>query len=394
MDFTGCGNTVNSSNPHVVQLIMDSLRYWVTEMHVDGFRFDLATALARSDHGVDMFGTFMTTIQQDPVLRSVKLIAEPWDVGPGGYQVGEFPPLWTEWNDKYRDCLRDFWRGAAGIGELGWRLSGSADLYASEGRRPYASVNFITAHDGFTMRDLVTYERKHNEANGEQNRDGTDNNRSRNYGIEGETSDKQINSLRRRQLRNMLTSMLLSTGVPMITAGDEFGRTQDGNNNAYCQDNEISWLNWKLKSWQKEQLEFTRAILRIRSEHPAFRQRYFFDGRPMHEGGPKDLAWIAPDGSEVKEDAWHDSGSHTLGMFVAGDVKTHDDKQIHDDSFLLIVHAGAETTEFTLPGALYGSSFRRIVDTYEPARGDSTEFAAGDVLTVEPYSSVLLQISR
>ena len=394
MDFTGCGNTVNSSNPHVVQLIMDSLRYWVTEMHVDGFRFDLASALARSDHDVDMLGTFMTTIQQDPVLRNVKLIAEPWDVGPGGYQVGGFPPLWTEWNDKYRDCLRDFWRGSAGIGELGWRLSGSADLYASEGRRPYASVNFITAHDGFTMRDLVTYERKHNEANGEQNRDGTDNNRSRNYGVEGETSDKQINSLRRRQLRNMLTSLLLSTGVPMITAGDEFGRTQDGNNNAYCQDNEISWLNWKLKPWQKEQLEFTRALLRIRSEHPAFRQRYFFDGRPMHEGGPKDLAWIAPDGSEVKEDAWHDAGSHTLGMFVAGDIKTHDDRHVHDDSFLLIVHAGAEAAQFTLPGAPYGSNFRRILDTYEAARADNTEFAAGDVLTMEPYSSVLLQINH
>ena len=392
MDFTGCGNTINSANPHVVQLLMDSLRYWVTEMHVDGFRFDLASALARTHHDVDMFGAFMTTIQQDPVLRNVKLIAEPWDVGPDGYQVGEFPAMWTEWNDKYRDCLRDFWRGSSGIGELGWRLSGSADLYASEGRRPYASVNFVTAHGGFTLRDLVSYERKHNEANGEENRDGTDNNRSRNYGVEGESDDPQITSLRHRQLRNLLTSLLLSTGVPMITAGDEVGRTQKGNNNAYCQDNEISWIDWSLKPWQQELLEFTRMLIRLRAKHPAFRRGHFFDGRPTHDGGPKDLAWIAPNGSEVNDQTWHNAGSHTLGMFVTGDIKTHGDRPIHDDSFLLILHAGAEASEFTLPSQPYGSNFRRIFDTYADTSAEGAVLTSGERLTVEPYSSLLLQI--
>ena len=393
MDFTGCGNTLNASNPHVVQMIMDSLRYWVTEMHVDGFRFDLASALARSFHDVDMLGTFMTTIAQDPVLRNVKLIAEPWDVGPGGYQVGEFPPLWTEWNDKYRDCLRDFWRGATGIGELGWRLTGSADLYASEGRRPYASINFITAHDGFPMRDLTTYEHKHNEANGEQNRDGTDNNRSANYGIEGETDDPAINEIRHRQVRNMMTSLLLSTGVPMITAGDEIGRTQGGNNNAYCQDNEISWLDWDLADWQAELLDFTRLLLRIRGEHPVFRQRYFFDGRPLHEGGPKDLAWISADGAEVSDEAWHAADSRTLGMFIAGDVNTHGEEIVHDDSFLLIVHAGVDDIEFTLPGELYGREFRRVVDTADMTTCDGAVLANGEVTPVAARSCVLLQIT-
>ena len=393
-DFTGCGNTLNATNPHVVQMIMDSLRYWVTEMHIDGFRFDLASALARSDHDVDMLGTFMTTIAQDPVLRNVKLIAEPWDVGPGGYQVGEFPPLWTEWNDKYRDCLRDFWRGATGIGELGWRLTGSADLYASDGRRPYASINFITAHDGFPIRDLTTYEHKHNEANGEQNRDGTDNNRSANYGIEGETDDHTINAIRHRQIRNMMTSLLLSTGVPMLTAGDEIGRTQDGNNNAYCQDNEISWLDWNLAPWQGDLLDFTRTLLRIRADHPVFRQRYFFDGRPLHEGGPKDLAWIAANGAEVSEDDWHSPDSCTLGMFIAGDVNTHGEEIVHDDSFLLIVHAGTDDIEFTLPGELYGREFRRVLDTADPTTHVGAPLGNGDALSVAARSSVLLQITR
>ncbi|MGI9136254.1 MAG: glycogen debranching protein GlgX, partial [Candidatus Nanopelagicales bacterium] len=356
--------------------------------------FDLASALARSLHDVDMLGTFMTTISQDPVLRNVKLIAEPWDVGPGGYQVGEFPPLWTEWNDKYRDCLRDFWRGAAGIGELGWRLTGSADLYASEGRRPYASINFITAHDGFTMRDLTTYERKHTEANGEQNRDGTDNNRSANYGVEGETDDSAINLTRHRQIRNMMTSLLLSTGVPMITAGDEIGRTQGGNNNAYCQDNDISWLDWELAPWQSELLEFTRTLLRIRTEHPAFRQRYFFDGRPLQEGGPKDLAWISPDGTEVSDEEWNSPDSRTLGMFIAGDVSTRGEEIVHGDSFLLIVHAGTDDIEFTLPGELYGREFRLILDTADATPRDDKTFGNGDELLVAARSSVLLQITR
>ena len=260
-DYPGTGNTLDISKPHVLQLVMDSLRYWVTEMHVDGFRFDLASALARSMHDVDMLGTFMSTIHQDPVLRRVKLIAEPWDVGPGGYQVGEFPSLWTEWNGKYRDCIRDFWRGATGIGEVGWRLTGSADLYASEGRRPFASINFITAHDGFTMNDLVSYESKHNEANLEGNRDGTNDNRSRNYGVEGPTSDPAINRVRQRQMRNLFATLALSTGVPMFTAGDEFGRTQQGNNNAYCQDNEISWLEWQLTKPQQDLLHFNQQVM-------------------------------------------------------------------------------------------------------------------------------------
>ncbi len=288
-DYTGCGNTLDLSHPHVLQLVMDSLRYWVLEMHADGFRFDLASALARSAHDVDMLGTFITTIRQDPILRRVKLIAEPWDVGPGGYQVGEFPAMWREWNGKYRDCLRDYWRGASGVAELGWRLSGSADLYASEGRSPFASINFITAHDGFTMRDLVSYDHKHNEANLEDNRDGTDDNRSANYGHEGDTTDPGILKVRHRQMRNMIASLALSTGVPMLLGGDEFGRTQSGNNNGYCQDNAISWYDWEWNPWQADMVSFTRYVLALRREHRVFRQRFFFQGTPTSEGGAPDL---------------------------------------------------------------------------------------------------------
>jgi isoamylase len=323
-DYTGCGNTLDVSKPHVLQLVMDSLRYWVEEMHVDGFRFDLASALARSFHDVNMLGNFMTTIQQDPVLRRVKLIAEPWDVGPGGYQVGEFPPLWTEWNDKYRDNIRDFWRGRTGIGELGWRLSGSADLYASEGRRPFASINFVTAHDGLTLRDLVSFENKHNEANLEDNRDGTDNNRSSNNGVEGETHDEVILDTRRQQLRNFMATLLLSTGVPMINGGDEFGRSQLGNNNAYCQDNEISWYDWNWEPWQSELKVFASQVLHLRRLHSAFRQRYFFAGQPLQEGGPKDLAWLDASGTEIAEPDWHAPDSRTLGMYLAGEMHGSD----------------------------------------------------------------------
>jgi glycogen operon protein len=364
-DYTGCGNTLDVSKPHVLQLVMDSLRYWVEEMHVDGFRFDLASALARSFHDVNMLGNFMTTIQQDPVLRRVKLIAEPWDVGPGGYQVGEFPPLWTEWNDKYRDNIRDFWRGRTGIGELGWRLSGSADLYASEGRRPFASINFVTAHDGFTLRDLVSYDTKHNEANLEYNRDGSDNNRSYNHGVEGETRDEIIIDTRRQQLRNLLATLLLSTGVPMIAGGDEFGRTQRGNNNAYCQDNEISWYDWNWEPWQSDLKVFASQILHLRRLHGAFRQRYFFAGLPLHIGGPKDLAWIKPDGTEITLDDWHVPDARTLGMFLAGEQHGMDEQghPIRGESFLMLLHADEDPQTFVLPGEPYGHGYLRIVDT-------------------------------
>jgi len=393
MDYTGCGNTLNVSNPHVLQMVMDSLRYWVTEMHVDGFRFDLASALARSFHDVDMLGTFMTTIQPDPILRRVKLIAEPWDVGPGGYQVGEFPTLWAEWNGRYRDNLRDFWRGASGVGELGWRLSGSADLYAGEGRRPYSSINFITAHDGFPMRDLTTYEHKHNEANLEDNRDGTDDNRSANYGVEGETDDAAINDIRHRQIRNMMATLVLSTGVPMILGGDEFGRTQGGNNNAYCQDNQISWYDWELQPWQSELLAFTKAVIALRREHRVFRQRYFFDGRPHHEGGAPDLGWVGPDGQPLTNDEWNAPWTKTLGMYLSGELHQVPGEPLPptDDSFLFIVHASDDELDFTLPGEPFGASYDVVFDT--GSMRPPGPIPAGTALRLTPRSSVLLRVA-
>ena len=392
-DYTGCGNTLDVSKPHVLQLVMDSLRYWVLEMHVDGFRFDLASALARSFHDVNMLGNFMTTIQQDPVLRRVKLIAEPWDVGPGGYQVGEFPPLWTEWNDRYRDSVRDFWRGSEGIGELGWRLSGSADLYASEGRRPFASINFVTAHDGFTLRDLVSYDHKHNEANLENNRDGTDNNRSWNCGIEGETDDDAVNRLRHRQLRNLFTTLLLSTGVPMIAGGDEFGRTQGGNNNAYCQDNEISWYDWSWEAWQSELKVFASDVLALRRLHSAFRQRYFFAGQPLVDGGPKDLAWFGPDGEEITEADWHDEGARTLAMYLTGEVHGEDGqgRPIRDEAFLLVLHSGDDDIDVTLPAGPFASGYRLVIDTFTgQSREDTTVLPSGSSVTVAARSAIML----
>ena len=393
MDYTGCGNTLNVSNPHVLQMVMDSLRYWVTEMHVDGFRFDLASALARSFHDVDMLGTFMTTIQQDPILRRVKLIAEPWDVGPGGYQVGEFPTLWAEWNGRYRDNLRDFWRGASGVGELGWRLSGSADLYSGDGRRPYSSINFITAHDGFPMRDLTTYEHKHNEANLEDNRDGTDDNRSANYGVEGETDDDAINAIRHRQIRNMMATLVLSTGVPMILGGDEFGRTQGGNNNAYCQDNPISWYDWQLQPWQQELLDFTKAVIAVRREHRVFRQRYFFDGRPHHEGGAPDLGWVGPDGQPFTNDEWNAPWTKTLGMYLSGELHQVPGEPLPptDDSFLFIVHASDDDLDFTLPGEPFGASYDVVFDT--GTLRPPGPIPAGTALRLTPRSSVLLRVA-
>ncbi|MFM8772723.1 MAG: glycogen debranching protein, partial [Actinomycetota bacterium] len=384
------------SNPHVLQMVMDSLRYWVQEMHVDGFRFDLAAALARSFHDVDMLGTFVTTIQQDPILRRAKLIAEPWDVGPGGYQVGEFPTLWTEWNGKFRDCLRDFWRGATGVGELGWRLSGSADLYAGDGRRPYASINFITAHDGFPMRDLSTYEHKHNEANLEDNRDGTDDNRSANYGHEGETDDEAINAIRRRQIRNMMTTLLLATGVPMMLGGDEIGRTQGGNNNAYCQDNEISWFDWHLEPWQRQVLDVTRALVRLRREHRVFRQRFFFDGRPVREGGAPDLAWLGPDGQPLTDEEWNAGWTKTLGMYLSGELHPvpGEPAPAPDDSFLLLLHASDDEFDFTLPGAPFGASYTTVIDTADDVAGPERIYASGQAVHLTPRSSVLLRVGN
>jgi isoamylase len=391
-DYTGCGNTLDVRHPHVLQLITDSLRYWVTEMHVDGFRFDLAAALARSLHDVDRLSSFLTTIQQDPVLQRVKLIAEPWDVGEGGYQVGEFPPLWTEWNDRYRNAVRDFWRGSAhGLRELGSRLAGSSDLYRDDARRPYASINYVTAHDGFTLRDLVTYDRKHNDANGEGNHDGTDDNRSWNCGVEGETTDAAVLALRRRQQRNFLTTLLLSTGVPMLLAGDEIGRTQQGNNNAYCQDNELSWVDWNLDEVDRELTAFAQRLLGMRHRHPVFRQRHFFDGRPA-SSGRKDLAWFAPDGHEMTDADWHDQTALTLGMFLAGDAiraRGPRGEPIVDDSFLLLLHSGETGTEFLLPGEPWAQSYVVEIDTGVEREGAVVE--PRSTLDIVGRSAVLLR---
>jgi len=390
-DYTGCGNTLNVSRPHVLQVVMDSLRYWVTEMHVDGFRFDLASALARSFHDVDMLGSFLTTIAQDPILRRVKLIAEPWDVGPGGYQVGEFPHLWTEWNGKYRDSVRDFWRGHGHLTELGWRLTGSADLYASEGRKPFASINFVTAHDGFTMRDLVSYDHKHNEANLEGNRDGTDDNRSWNCGHEGPTNNQAVTDLRERQLRNIMSTLILSTGVPMICGGDEFGRTQYGNNNAYCQDNGISWYDWQWEPWQTQFHDFTRRMLQLRASHATLRQRFFLLGHPIREGGPKDLAWFGAHGEELNEHSWHDQEVRTLGMFISGnpDAKHPSDRA----SFLTVVHASSRVGHFVLPGEPLAQTYVSVIDTAEPSTGEYLR-AANEEIALEPWSLHLFRIDH
>ncbi|MDX2541751.1 glycogen debranching protein GlgX [Streptomyces sp. WI04-05B] len=398
-DYTGCGNTLHVVQPHVLRLITDSLRYWVTEMGVDGFRFDLAAALARSMHDVDMLSPFLAVIAQDPVLRRVKLIAEPWDVGSGGYQVGAFPPLWTEWNDRYRNAVRDFWRGALpDVRDLGYRLSGSSDLYAWGGRRPYASVNFVTAHDGFTLRDLVSYERKHNEANGEGNRDGTDDNRAWNCGTEGETDDEHVRALRRRQLRNLLTTLLLSTGVPMLVAGDELGRTQGGNNNAYCQDNEISWLDWSLledPGW-RALTELTARLVELRHRHPVLRRRAFFSGRADSADGLRDLAWFTPHGTEMTEGDWY-APAATLGMYLSGrDIPGRDARgaPIVDDSFLAVLHAGDRPTSFVLPGAPWADRYEVVVDTSREEQGEApgVEHRAGEEIGLPGRAVLLLRV--
>ncbi|MBC9730565.1 glycogen debranching protein GlgX [Streptomyces sp. TRM68367] len=399
-DYTGCGNTLHVVQPHVLRLITDSLRYWVTEMGVDGFRFDLAAALARSMHDVDMLSPFLAVIAQDPVLRRVKLIAEPWDVGSGGYQVGAFPPLWTEWNDRYRNAVRDFWRHALpDVREMGYRLSGSSDLYAWGGRRPQASVNYLTAHDGFTLRDLVSYERKHNEANGEGNRDGSDDNRSWNCGAEGETGDAGVRALRRRQLRNLLTTLLLSTGVPMLVAGDELGRTQRGNNNAYCQDNEIGWVDWSLPAepgW-RALFDLTSRLIALRHRHPVLRRRAFFSGRAHSTDGLRDLAWFTARGTEMTEQDWY-APAATLGMYLSGrDIPGRDARgaQILDDSFLAVLHAGDRPVTFVLPGPPWAERYEVVVDTSreDQAEAPGESHPAGAAITVPERAVLLLKVA-
>jgi glycogen operon protein len=353
MDYTGTGNTLNARHPQVLQLIMDSLRYWVQEMHVDGFRFDLASALARELHDVDRLSAFFDVIHQDPLISQVKLIAEPWDVGEGGYQVGNFPVLWAEWNGRYRDAVRGFWRGdERGAAEMAYRLTGSSDLYQTDGRRPYASINFITAHDGFTLADLVSYEEKHNLANCEENRDGHDDNLSRNYGVEGPTDDPEILAVRRQQRRNFLATLLLSQGVPMICGGDELGRTQLGNNNAYCQDSPLSWLNWELDATDQSLLDFARRLTELRHRHPNLRRPKFFQGRRIRGTDVRDLTWLRPDGEQMTDEEWDVQWIRTLGMQLAGgtlDVVDEKGNPVVDDTLLLLFNAYDETVPFTLP---------------------------------------------
>nr|MBU1328677.1 glycogen debranching protein GlgX [Candidatus Omnitrophota bacterium] len=368
-DFTGCGNTLNLQHPRVIQMIMDSLRYWVLEMHVDGFRFDLASALARELYNVDKLGAFFDVICQDPVISQVKLIAEPWDLGQGGYQVGNFPVGWTEWNGKYRDVMRRFWKGDGGtVGEFATRLSGSSDLYEQGGRHPYASINFITCHDGFTLEDLVSYDQKHNEVNGEDNADGSNDNISWNCGVEGPAEDEVILALRQRQKRNFLATLLLSQGVPMILAGDEIGRTHKGNNNTYCQDNELSWVDWKLTPEKESLLYFTRQLIRLRREQPVFRRRKFFQGQLIRGSDAKDITWFDMDGKEMTDEAWSASSVRCLGVLLAGDAIPEVDEQgerIIGDTVLLMMNASAKDVSFLLPAYRPGLEWELLFDTYD-----------------------------
>ncbi len=369
MDYTGTGNTLNPVHPSVLRLIMDSLRYWVSQCHVDGFRFDLASALAREFYDVDRLSAFFDVIHQDPVLSQIKLIAEPWDVGPGGYQVGNFPVLWSEWNGIYRDVVRDFWRGQASVGEFASRFTGSSDLYESDGRQPFASINFVTAHDGFTLRDLVSYNDKHNEANGEDNRDGTDDNRSWNCGAEGPSDDPAITALRERQQRNFLTTLMLSQGAPMLLGGDEHGRTQGGNNNAWCQDSEISWFDWDLDGAQRRQLAFARRLIDLRAHHPVFRRGRFLAGREQEGSGLPDVWWFRPDGRRMTLRDWQMPFAHALGVFLNGrEIADHTPagEPIADDSFLLLFNAHFEDLTFTLPARRFGGVWLHELSTAEP----------------------------
>lgn len=383
-DFTGCGNTLNMQHPRVLQLLMDSLRYWVTEMHVDGFRFDLASALARELHAVDRLSAFFDVLGQDPVLSRVKLIAEPWDLGSGGYQVGNFPVGWAEWNDKYRDTMRAYWKGEGGvIGEFAQRLTGSSDLYNRSSRRPYASINFVAAHDGFTLADLVSYNDKHNEANGEDNRDGHNHNLSWNCGAEGPTDDPAVRALRARQQRNLIATLLLSQGVPMLLAGDEAGRTQRGNNNAYCQDNPISWFDWSPGQEKQALLAFTRRLVALRAAHPVFRRRDFFQGRPLHGSSVRDIVWLQPDGTEMTEQEWGQDNARALAVYLSGDGLNDVDgrgRPILDDGFLVLFNADANEVRFAFPPGLATGPGTLLFDT---AREEAPQRSAFD--SAQPY---------
>jgi glycogen operon protein len=394
-DVTGTGNSLNVSHAHTLQLIMDSLRYWVTEMHVDGFRFDLAAALARQFYDVDRLSAFFDIIHQDPVLSRVKLVAEPWDVGPGGYQVGNFPVRWAEWNGAFRDTVRDFWRGDGSIRDLAYRLTGSSDLYQGEGRQPSASINFVTAHDGFTLRDLVSYNDKHNEANLEDNRDGTNDNRSWNCGAEGETNDPAVNALRARQQRNLITTVLVSQGCPMLLSGDEISRTQRGNNNAYCQDNEISWLDWERAD--DAMLAFVERIIALRRSQPVLRRQRFFSGQSIYGSGRKDIAWFLPSGNEMTDQEWFDSSQRSLGMILNGDEIPDRDQRgqrVRGDTLMVLLHSGAAAIEWLVPQG-WGDVWTVLVDTAQP--GDGSEGArvrAGHHVHVEARSLIVMQLVR
>ncbi len=394
-DYTGCGNTLNVMHPRVLQLIMDSLRHWVTEMHVDGFRFDLASTLARESHAVSKLSAFFDIIHQDPILSRVKLIAEPWDVGEGGYQVGNFPVLWAEWNGKYRDALRRYWKGDEGHArEVAYRLAGSPDLYQSTGKRPYASINFVTSHDGFTLADLVSYNTKHNLANGEENRDGDNSNGSWNCGVEGPTDDPAINALRARQRRNFLATLFLSQGVPMLTAGDEYGRTQYGNNNAYCQDNEVSWLSWERGAEGERLFEFTAKLIALRHAHPIFRRPKFFQGRKIRGSEVKDIMWFAPNGREMTDEEWHFNFVRCLTMLLSGDtmdVRDPKGEPIRDDTFLVLLNAHYEPMKFTLPGR-EEVQWKLLLDTRLDDFADGPLFKACDELELADRSLCLLRL--
>jgi isoamylase len=399
LDFTGTGNTFNLLNPHTLQLVMDSLRYWVLEMHVDGFRVDLAVSLVRNHGAFNKLHPFFEIIQQDPVLSRVKLIAEPWDVGQGGYQVGNFPAPWSEWNGKYRDAARGFWKGDEGrIGEMGHRLTGSPDLYRHNGRRPTASINFVTSHDGFTLNDLVSYNEKHNELNGDGNNDGDNNNLSWNCGVEGPTDDPQINALRERQRRNFLTALFLSQGVPMLLGGDEWGRTQKGNNNAYCQDNEISWFDWRHDEKQKQFLEFTRKLIWFREAHPVFRRPKFFQGRRIRGSEIRDVMWFNPGGSEMSDEEWASPFVRCVGMLLSGDtvdVVNFEGEPIRDDTFLLLMNAHYEAIPFVLPGQ-ENLEWQLILDTMDPNGflAEPKKIASGDDVDLRGRACCLLQLVR
>lgn len=392
-DYTGTGNTLNANLPSVLRIIMDSLRYWIQEMHVDGFRFDLASTLARELHEVNKLSAFFDIIHQDPIISQVKLIAEPWDVGEGGYQVGNFPPGWYEWNGKYRDCVRDYWRGADSmLGEFALRFTGSPDLYADDDRNPSASVNFVTAHDGFTLHDLVSYNEKHNDANGENNQDGESHNRSWNCGVEGPADDEEIRSLRQKQKRNMLTTMFLSQGIPMLVSGDELGKTQQGNNNVYCQDNELSWINWK--DADQELLKFVQELIGLRKKHPIFRRRKWFQGQPIKGQKLDDIGWFLPDGSEMADSHWQHDFAKSLAVYLNGrGIRTPgpEGERVWDDSFYVIFNAHHESIGFRLPSEHYGRQWMHVLDTSQSAFTNGKSYKPEEVIEVEARSMILLK---